>query len=421
MCLTFLTLPIGIAIEILMIYYNPKKSWYDSPKEKITLLENVEEELLLDLENFHKYRNMNQAALALIIISLVLILLAFLVYIVYSCKKKHKTDLINALIIITLIINIIIFILSIIILVKSAKIKNDAEEIDLVDNIKKGITKVLCLSLAKIVLCSFQLYCYRCEDTSCLDSCCSSNYYSQSKKTPVQKTTNTNAIETNKIVKFNLKDVRVNAFNPLFNLAYIEDESGISELNLKKTNISIKGGDILNGYIIGTKEVKDLDYMGNYPDMKEHVLNPGDYTSALTFSATEGTIEPVVATIAEAAKEGNHGRIMQISNFEVQTSGRFTYAVQGDDKIQLADDFMLYDFDYVWPTNIESIVGLVTYNGVRWQISPISVESVVTGIQAISSNRSQSENMVIYNLQGVCMNSLQKGINIVNGRKVVIK
>ena len=197
MCLTFLTLPIGIAIEILMIYYNPKKSWYDSPKEKITLLENVEEELLLDLENFHKYRNMNQAALALIIISLVLILLAFLVYIVYSCKKKHKTDLINALIIITLIINIIIFILSIIILVKSAKIKNDAEEIDLVDNIKKGITKVLCLSLAKIVLCSFQLYCYRCEDTSCLDSCCSSNYYSQSKKTPVQKTTNTNAIETN--------------------------------------------------------------------------------------------------------------------------------------------------------------------------------------------------------------------------------
>lgn len=230
-----------------------------------------------------------------------------------------------------------------------------------------------------------------------------------------------NAIETNKIVKFNLKDVRVNAFNPLFNLAYIEDESGISELNLKKTNISIKGGDILNGYIIGTKEVKDLDYMGNYPDMKEHVLNPGDYTSALTFSATEGTIEPVVATIAEAAKEGNHGRIMQISNFEVQTYGRFTYAVQGDDKIQLADDFMLYDLDYVWPTNIESIVGLVTYNGARWQISPISVESVVTGIQTISSNRSQSENMVIYNLQGVRMNSLQKGINIVNGRKVVIK
>ena len=87
--------------------------------------------------------------------------------------------------------------MSIIILVKSAKIKNGAEEIDLVDNIKKGITKVLCLSLAKIVLCSFQLYCYRCEDTSCLDSCCSSNYYSQSKKTPVQKTTNTNAIETN--------------------------------------------------------------------------------------------------------------------------------------------------------------------------------------------------------------------------------
>ena len=223
MCITFITLPIGLVIEILMIYYNPKRSWYDSPKEKISLLENVEEELLKDLENFHKSKIMNQVILALIIISIVFILTTFFVYIIYSCKKAHKTDLINAFIIITLIINIIIFVLSIIILVKSAKIKNDAEDIDLVDNIKKGMTKVLCLSLAKIVLCIFQLYCYRCEDTSCLDSCCCSfSYYSQSKKTQVQKTKNTNTIETNS----NLKNDKKNSNdNNIDNKYYSESKS----------------------------------------------------------------------------------------------------------------------------------------------------------------------------------------------------
>ncbi len=53
-------------------------------------------------------------------------------------------------------------------------------------------------------------------------------------------------------------------------------------------------------------------------------------------------------------------------------------------------------------------------------IQPREYDTEVTGIQTISS-KSQSERMAIYNLQGVRMNSLQKGINIINGRKVVVK
>ena len=228
-----------------------------------------------------------------------------------------------------------------------------------------------------------------------------------------------NAVENGKSVKLLLNNARVNAFNPLFNIAYVEDETGITELNLKRSGITVSNGDILNGYILGVKEVKDLDYMGTYPDMKENILNKNDYTSSLTFTATEGEVIAVEATVAEAAQEANHGRVMKLSGIAVEKSGRFYYATQGDARIQLADDFMLYDYGYEWPTDITGITGLVTYNGARWQISPMTTDGIVTGIRTVRTTA--SDRLVIYNLQGVRMGQLQRGINIVNGKKIVIK
>lgn len=230
-----------------------------------------------------------------------------------------------------------------------------------------------------------------------------------------------NAVENGKTVKFYLNNARVNAFNPLFNLAYVEDETGITELNLKRSGIIVKNGDVLNGYIIGVKEVKDLDYSGTNPDLKENLLNKNDYTSSLTFTATAGEVVAVEATVAEAAKAGNHGRIMKLSDVTIEKVGRFYYAAQGENRIQLADEFSLYDYGYEWPSTIIGVTGLVTYNGMRWQISPLSTESVVTGISTVSNDRFNQNNAVIYNLQGVRLNSLQRGLNIVNGKKVVIK
>jgi hypothetical protein len=48
-------------------------------------------------------------------------------------------------------------------------------------------------------------------------------------------------------------------------------------------------------------------------------------------------------------------------------------------------------------------------------------EVQTTGIEEVSYNNKVKTNNTIFNLQGQRINSLQKGLNIVNGRKVVIK
>jgi hypothetical protein len=53
------------------------------------------------------------------------------------------------------------------------------------------------------------------------------------------------------------------------------------------------------------------------------------------------------------------------------------------------------------------------------QLLPISITEGTNGISNV--NAANVKGLQIYNLQGVRLNSLQKGLNIVNGKKVVIR
>jgi hypothetical protein len=80
-------------------------------------------------------------------------------------------------------------------------------------------------------------------------------------------------------------------------------------------------------------------------------------------------------------------------------------------------------YDYEWPAKATSITGVVLYYMTGWFLMPISVEAIVTnatGIETIHNSQFTVSNS-IYNLQGIRLNSLQKGLNIVNGKKIVIK
>jgi uncharacterized protein (TIGR03905 family) len=52
----------------------------------------------------------------------------------------------------------------------------------------------------------------------------------------------------------------------------------------------------------------------------------------------------------------------------------------------------------------------------------MTADEIVANTDGISEvNAADIEDVQIYNLQGVRMNSLKKGLNIVNGKKIVIK
>jgi hypothetical protein len=57
-----------------------------------------------------------------------------------------------------------------------------------------------------------------------------------------------------------------------------------------------------------------------------------------------------------------------------------------------------------------------------WFLMPISAEAIVADATGITNvNAADVKGLQIYNLQGMRLNSVQKGLNIVNGKKVVIK
>jgi len=79
--------------------------------------------------------------------------------------------------------------------------------------------------------------------------------------------------------------------------------------------------------------------------------------------------------------------------------------------------------DYTWPAKATSITGIVLYYMTGWFLMPISAETIVAGASGIDNIQPSTSNLqpAIYNLQGIRLNSLQKGLNIVNGKKVVVK
>ena len=229
-----------------------------------------------------------------------------------------------------------------------------------------------------------------------------------------------NAIENGKVVKLALTDARVNAFNDLDRAYYVEDASGatvIKGVNLTKSTV-------LNGYVIGTKEITDVDYMNDPSQAYEHSLTVDASWSAYEAAETELVGTPM--TIAEAAVQANYGRLVTLSDVEITQIGNGLNKQLKDaagNTIKARDLFGILPSDYEWPAKATSITGVVLYYMTGWFLMPISVEAIVadaTGIETIHNSQFTVKNS-IYNLQGIRLNSLQKGLNIVNGKKVVIK
>ncbi len=94
------------------------------------------------------------------------------------------------------------------------------------------------------------------------------------------------------------------------------------------------------------------------------------------------------------------------------TEGKYNHATFSD------GDRMYYAISEAIADKIAAKNGATDHTNLEF-IAWHGAEPVPTGITNV--NAANAENMVIYNLQGVRLNQLQKGLNIVNGKKVVMK
>ena len=232
-----------------------------------------------------------------------------------------------------------------------------------------------------------------------------------------------NALENGTYAKVKLQDAELTGLSADgFSTMWIQDATGgcwIQYLSL--IDEYLEENNKVNGFFYVVKRTAS----GN-PQMKEAEDTP---KSEFTQTPIE---EPAIVegTLAEVNVAANLNKVVKISGANLSitsaTAGKLT---QGENTIDVnngsatANQQLHKIAEWTNGTTLENITMvaiLVAKSATANQLLPISISSTSTGISNIHTEVN-AENVQIYNLQGVRLNKLQKGINIVNGKKVVIK
>ena len=232
-----------------------------------------------------------------------------------------------------------------------------------------------------------------------------------------------NALENGTYAKVKLQDAELTGLSADgFSTMWIQDATGgcwIQYLSL--IDEYLEENNKVNGFFYVVKRTAS----GN-PQMKE-----AEDTPKSEFTQTPiGEPAIVEGTLAEVNVAANLNKVVKISGANLSitsaTAGKLT---QGENTIDVnngtatANQQLHKIAEWTNGTTLENITMvaiLVAKSATANQLLPISISSTSTGISNIHTEVN-AENVQIYNLQGVRLNKLQKGINIVNGKKVVMK
>lgn len=198
---------------------------------------------------------------------------------------------------------------------------------------------------------------------------------------------------------------------------YIQDANAGAHLYC--TGLDFEVGDVLNGVVYVKKNNQT---MGARICMTEK-------TNAEELTITKnGTVTPVEGSITETNVDANKCRVIKLTGVAVKGTSETAATVTdaANNTINVNNGKTNY-FPYVIQESLAEIdysnatvVGILYGTSSGNQIMPLSITA--SGTDGIANiNAASQENAVIYNLQGVRMDKMQKGINIVNGRKVVMK
>lgn len=180
-----------------------------------------------------------------------------------------------------------------------------------------------------------------------------------------------NAIEDGKKVKLMLTDAKVTAYADLQGVYYVEDATAATVIS----GVELSVGTALNGYLIGTKSIEDVDYVNDPSQAYEHKLTVIDPTG---FTASETTLAPTLMTIPEASVQANYAKLITIENVTAAVSGgNVILTDDNENTIKARDLFGVLSTEFTWPAEAASVTGICLYYMTGWFIIPTSEAGIV--------------------------------------------
>ena len=230
-----------------------------------------------------------------------------------------------------------------------------------------------------------------------------------------------NALAAGTYARVTLTDAEVTGISADgYSTAFIQDATGGCWIQYTSLNAKLAEKTKVNGFVYvvarpnsGNVQMKEAEATVN---SEITVSELSDYTVA------EGTI-------AEVNVPANLNKVVKISGATLEeTSATAGTLTQGDVTIAVnngaatANQQLHKIAEWAKDTKLENVTIvaiLVGKSATENQLLPISMTTGGTGIANVHAV--DVDKVAIYNLQGVRMNQLQRGLNIVNGKKVVIK
>lgn len=224
-----------------------------------------------------------------------------------------------------------------------------------------------------------------------------------------------NALENGTLAKLTLTNARVNGYYDLRGTYYVEDATGAVAIK----GVTLTAGKALSGYIVGTKSADtSVDMNGTIVEYSLTADNADNVETA------DATLEGTVLAVDAVGTQANYGKLITVENVTISGSAQNKTLTDGNSNTIKARDLMgVLPTDYAWPEKAAKLTGILVYNVTDWFLMPVSADAIVaetgTGIASVSAE--SAAGMQIFNMQGVRRSQLQRGLNIVNGRKVVVK
>ncbi len=229
-----------------------------------------------------------------------------------------------------------------------------------------------------------------------------------------------NALENGTYAKLTLTDAEITGKSADgYSTVFIQDATGGCWIQYTSLNDKLQEKTKVSGTIYTVKRTAS----GN-PQIKEAEDTP---KSELTAEAIND-YTMVSGTIAEVNVAANLNRVVKISGATLEmtsaTAGKLT---QGESTIDVnnGNDTANQQLHKIagWEKNVTMenvtmVAILVAKSNSANQLLPISLEGTTVGISTVTAN---STEVNIFNLQGQRMNSVQKGLYIINGKKVMVK